>query len=100
MSAFRNKGKKSLYNAWRDVPEVSNVFSRLSNCPEHVEDSDIETIEKFVVSAYNKKSQTNKVNEARLDLFAHKNRPYDAIPPTEESLKQHIRRSSYQGGWV
>ena len=85
VSAFRNKGKKSLYNTWRNIDtEVGSVFTKLSNCPDHVEDIDIEAIEKFVVSTYNKHSQTSKVNEARLDLFAHKNRPYHTIPPTEE----------------
>ena len=31
-----------------------------------------------------------KVDEARLDLFAQKQRAYNAIPPTKGALKQHI----------
>jgi len=33
------------------------------------------------------------VDEARLDLFAQKQRAYNAIPPTKGALKQHIKRA-------
>ncbi|XP_050716676.1 uncharacterized protein LOC126998691 [Eriocheir sinensis] len=38
------------------------------------------------------------VNEARLDLFARKQIPYEAIPPTRAALLQHTKRSAYQAG--
>ena len=35
------------------------------------------------------------VNDARLNLFARKQRPYDAIPPTQTALKLHSKRAAY-----
>ena len=55
-------------------------------------------IERFAIIAYDKSSQLTKVDEAWLDLFAHKNKPYDSIPPTLGALTQHILRAAYQAG--
>jgi len=38
------------------------------------------------------------VDEARLDLFAQKQRAYNAITPTKGALKQHIKRAIVQAG--
>ena len=43
---------------------------------------------------------TFAVNEARFELFARKQRPYDAIPPTRGALLEHIKRAAYQSGHV
>ena len=43
---------------------------------------------------------TCKVDEARFDLFARKQRAYDAIPPTQAALKEHIKRAVFQAGHV
>ena len=40
------------------------------------------------------------VNNARLDMFARKQRPYQAIPPTRSALLQHVKLASYQAGCV
>ena len=47
---------------------------------------------------YDRSSSTNKVNEARLDLFAHKQRPYNGIPPSKAALVEHIKMSVLQAG--
>ncbi|KAK4328663.1 hypothetical protein Pmani_000971 [Petrolisthes manimaculis] len=39
---------------------------------------------------YDKNNTMDKVDEARLDLFAWKQRPYDGIPPTSTALMQHV----------
>jgi hypothetical protein len=36
------------------------------------------------------------VDEARLDLFACKQRAYDSIPPTRATLKEPAKRATYQ----
>ena len=41
-----------------------------------------------------------KVNEARNDLFTRKSRAIDAIPPTDDALNLHLKRSIYQGSFV
>ena len=44
--------------------------------------------------------QHYKVDEARLNLFARKQRSYDAIPPTSASLIQHVERSAFQAACI
>ena len=39
-----------------------------------------------------------KLNEARLDLFARMQRPYNEIPPSKAALVEHIKRSDLQAG--
>ena len=38
------------------------------------------------------------VNDAREELFCHKNRKMDMIPPTQDALHQHVKRAVYQAG--
>ena len=40
------------------------------------------------------------MSKARLELFARKQRSYDAIPPTLDALMEHTNRAVYQGGHV
>jgi hypothetical protein len=47
---------------------------------------------------YDRASETNKVDEARLDLFARKQRQYNAVPPSSAALVQHVKRSVLQAG--
>ena len=100
VSATRKKGKRTWYNTWRAFPEISAVFSRLSNSPTNVSTSDIDLLQRFVILAYDKNSQCTNVDETRLELFAHKNRPYDSIPSTLAALTEHISRAAFQAGWV
>ena len=100
VSAFRNKGKKTAWKTWNIFPEATPVFSRLSQHPPTIEDDDMKILEKFVVLMYNRSSIADGVDEARLDLFARKQRPYEAIPPTRAALIQHIKHAAYQAGCV
>ena len=82
-SAFHNKGK-----TWGICPEASPVFSKLSQYPRKVE------------MMYDRSNTAAIVDEARLDMFARKHRPYKVIPPTGAALLQHTRRAAYQAGCV
>ena len=53
-------------------------------------------LENFVVLMYDRYSAASCVNEARLDLFARKQRTYDAIPPTRAALREHAKRAAYE----
>lgn len=100
VSAFRGRGKTTAWQTWAVCPEVGPVFSKLSQYPPTIEDVDLNILEKFVVTMYDKHSNTTKVDEARLHLFARNQRPYDSIPPTSASLVQHIRRSAFQAACI
>ncbi len=100
VSAFRGKGKKSAWLTWNVCNEVSNVFKQLSKYPPTVGDDDLEMLEKFVVIMYDRSSTAIYVNDARLELFARKQRSYKAIPPTRAALLEHSKRAAYQAGCI
>ena len=49
---------------------------------------------------YDRSSSTESVDAAGFKLFARKQRPYNAIPPTQAALVQHIRRAAYQSACI
>ena len=100
VSAFRGKGKKLAWQTWDVCPEASDVFTKLSCYPTDVEEDDTVMLEKFVVTMYDRSSSTVAVGDARLELFARKQRSYDAILPTRAALVQHIRRAAYQAACI
>jgi hypothetical protein len=57
-------------------------------------------LEKFVVNMYDRSSPTTSVDDTRLDMFARKQRPYKAIPPTQAALLQHTKRAAYKAGCI
>ena len=100
VSAFHGKGKKSTWQTWEILDDVTEVFERLSKTPASVSETDMEMVEAFVVVMYDRSTATFDVNESRLELFARKQRQYDAIPPTRAALLEHTKRAAYQGGYV
>ena len=40
------------------------------------------------------------INDARLDLFARKQRSYDSISPTRGALVEHTKRAMYMAGCI
>ena len=82
VSAFRGKGKRSAWQTWDVCSEASDVITKLSSYPTHVEEEDTGRLEKFVVTMYDRSSSTDTVDDARLELFGRKQRSYEAIPPT------------------
>ena len=67
---------------------------------ETVNDNEVDILEKFVVMMYDKSSTAKGVNNARLDMFARKQRPYQAIQATRSALLQHVKRAAYQAGCI
>ena len=100
VSAFHGKGKKSAWQAWNVFEEATEVFRKLGNLPETISDDDIQILEQFVVILYDRSSAVKNVNEARLDLFAHRQKSYEMIPPTGSALIEHTKRAVYQAGHV
>ena len=65
-----------------------------------IEEEDIESIEKFVISMYDRSSTSVTVDDARLELFARKQRSYENIPPTRAALVEHSKRAAYQAACI
>ena len=100
VSSFNGKGKKTALQTWNVFNEVSATFAKLSLSPSEIEESDLQVLEKYVILMYDRSSATSSVDDARLDLFARKQRSYDLIPPTQNALKEHAKRAAYQAGHV
>ena len=49
---------------------------------------------------YDRLRAATSVDEARLDLFARKQRPYNSIPPTQAAIREHAEREAYQAGII
>lgn len=79
-----------------NLGRISNGF-KLSQYPPTVDDDDLKILE-FVVMMYDRSSTVEDVDDARLDMCARKQRPYEAIPPTPAALLQHVKRAAYQVG--
>ena len=62
-----------------------------------VNDNEVDILDKCVVMMYTSSTATG-VNNAMLDMFARKQRPYQAIPPTRSALLQHDKGAAYQAG--
>ena len=58
--------------------------------------SDLRNLERYLILMYDRYSIASSVDEARLDLFSRKQKPYNAIPPTQASLRAHAKRAAYQ----
>ena len=55
-----------------------------------------ESIASFVCQLYNSETHQNNVDHLRMDIFSHKTRDVDRIPPTSDALLQHLKRSVFQ----
>jgi hypothetical protein len=100
-SAFFGKGKKSAWEAWKCYPDVTSAFTFLALNPYHEVDADdqhFQQLERLTVVLYDKASDLEHVDEARKELYCQKERTMDTIPPTQDALLQHSKRSIYQAG--
>ena len=100
-SALKGKGKKSAWQAWQACDEVTETFVHLSANPFMNLDTDssyFTSIERFIVVLYDRTSPLTLVNDAREELFCKRNRSVDRLPPTQDALLQHVRRSIHQAG--
>ena len=98
VSSFNGRGKKTCWDTWKAVDEVTPAFSALTVTPNTIDDW-LETLERFVVLLYDRTSSLDNVNEARKMLFTQKGRELHHIPPTKAALQQHIRRAVYQAAY-
>ena len=89
--AFRGKGEKSAWQTWDVFDVVTETFSNLSQFPTEVTYTDLKTLERFVFLMYDRSSAVTGMDEARLYMFARKQRPYVSIPPTQAALRDHAK---------
>ena len=98
MSSLSGKGKKSFFETWASMNEITPVFKKLFSIatPDEVSDDEFKLLEFFVVRLYSKTCNTKEMNEARHILFFRDNKVIKNIPPTKEALRHHVLRSVLQ----
>jgi len=81
---------------WKVFPDVTKAFEDLMLMEGSINDLSLSLLERFVVLLYDCTNDLVTVNNARKWLFTQKSRSLENIPSTQEALKQHIKRASYQ----
>ena len=88
------------WETWDVFDEVTETFSNLSQILTEVTDTNLNALERCVVLMYDRSSAASGGDEARLPMLAHKQRPYDSIPPTQAALREHAKRAACQTGAI
>ena len=99
VSFFSGRGK-TVWDVWNVFPELTPVNKAMVMLPEDIEDTCLDVIERFVILLYDRNSSLSKVNEVKQELFSRKARSLENIPPTQASLRQHVKRAVFQRGFV
>ena len=63
-------GKKTAWNTWNVLPELTDVLLQLSSTPCDIPEDVIPIIEKFVILLYDRANTCTDINKARQQLFA------------------------------
>ena len=100
VSAFRGKGKRDAWQTWDVYPEASEVFAKLSMYPTVFGDEEKKVLERFVIIMYDKCCSATDIDSVRLDIFARKQKSYDAILPTSAAMDYHTKCAAYQAGCI
>ena len=98
VSSFSARGKLSAWDMCKAFPEVTDAFLALSDRPNTVTNEQILLLQKCAVLLNDRSSHCMTVNDARGWQFTKKSRTAEGLPPTEDALLQHTRRSVYEGG--
>ena len=100
-SSFSGIGKRTAWAAWNVFDNATPALCTLAETPtaENVMNV-LPTIERLVIVMYDRGSPETGVNSARQMLFTHKGREIENIPPTKDSLTQHLLRVGYEAGHV
>ena len=98
VSAFATRGKKTAWKTWKSYPDITQSFIFLSTPMQELRREDLERLERFVILMYDRTSPLSDVNSTRRQLFTQKGRVLEAMPPTQDALRQHILRAAYQAG--
>ncbi|XP_046856604.1 uncharacterized protein LOC124449684 [Xenia sp. Carnegie-2017] len=93
-SSFYGKGKKTAWNILLRNHKYLNSFSSLGSAFPPSEEL-VFQLNRFVCLLYGDKDSED-VNKCRLSLFKAGKCSDEQLPPTCDSLLQHIRRSNYQ----
>ena len=87
---------------YKDKDNITSVFNELCNEPNCVTENHVDILEKFLLSVYFPKQMSFEgIDHERMKAFqANPNSYLRSIPPSRNGLKEHIKRSCLQSGWL
>ena len=94
-SSFHGKGKRS----FGSFPVVTSAFLFIAENPFKAVDiisPHFMTLEPFTVILYHKTSDCQYLNESRKELFCKKTRSLKNLPPTQDALAHHVKRTIFR----
>ena len=106
MSSFYKAGKLRFYDAlstFTRIDELLQVFTTLGDQPTSVTSEQTELLQQYILHVYyHKKYQPDlSINEVRLLEFEGNEKiNLRQLPPSTYGLKEHVKRASYQSGWI
>ena len=91
-------GKKTAWQAWEALPELTGVLLELRQSPDKltIESPQMRCLDRVFVLQYSRTCDASSVNQARQILFTKGLRSFESLPPTQCALFQHIKRSLLQ----
>ena len=96
-SSFFGIGKKSMLKALKETP---NQFSDLSRIEYSDIDNSVDLSRKLISRLYDPKGKSKRyhidLNKLQVKLATVKDSTLVRLPPSEDTFKQHVLRSSYQ----
>lgn len=89
-------GRLGKVKPWKLLKGNSSRFQHLSalGTAVDVDSSSLRCAEQFVCEAFGSKHLT--INEVRYDMFCKRFTKTEDLPPTQDSLTQHVNRANYQ----
>ena len=105
VSSFFNHGKCKFWDRWREFEEkdaLTRVFVKLSEKPTMIMPEQVSILESYVLSVYyNKVMGPVDIDFQRMHDFEHSvHSNLRLLPPSKLGLIEHIKRASYEAGWV
>ena len=101
-SASKFKGKWSCWTILTkcNLFPFSQKFAKIIDAPYCVSPSLHEVVANYVCQLYRDEVNPHNVDHLRMDIFSHKTRDVDRLPPTSDALHQHLKGSIFQAIFV
>ena len=97
-SSFKYKGKRYCFKRKDEVPSLLKEFATTASTPFLISPELREVVSHFVCKLYSDEPITDDTNVdlVRMNVFCHKTRDVERIPPTSDALNQHLKRCVFQ----
>lgn len=98
-SSIKYKGKRICYKTFLKESSVVEQFSQIIRSPFQTTTSLIQAAQRFVCLLYDKDYPSNGCNDVdmvRFEAFCRRTKDVERIPPTNDALMLHLKRSVYQ----